>query len=244
MTFSTSSLTDPSLRSQLQSVYESKKAAAVEGWDERPDLPAEAKMTMPDGSVETLTVIPITAEQMQRAFVDFDTWLETMVQTGESSATSVAHAMNRLADVETLNPANSAGIASTFSDNGVLLAYIREDGTLVTSNGSEELLSGLGEDAEASGLSGELLADYLATKVTERLAEAYPYLDVETFDSETSPTIGEFSRRWSNGFDADAVYADALADAQASLDEARDWADRWRANLYEIEGILMQTQSA
>lgn len=244
MTFSTSSLTDPTLRSQLQSVYESKKAAAVEGWDERPDVPAEATMTMPDGSVQRLTAIPITADQVQRAFVDFDTWLETMVQTGEHSDTSVSDAMGRLEQVEALNPDNSAMVASTFSDNGVLLAYIREDGTLVTSNGSEQLLAGLGEDAEASGLSGELLADYLATKVTERLTEAYPYLDVETFDSDTSPTIGEFSDRWSNNFDAAAVYADALADAQASLDEARSWAGRWQANLYEIQGILMQSQSA
>lgn len=244
MTFSTSSLTDPSLRSQLQSVYEAKKAAAVEGWDQRPDLPAEAKMKMPDGSVETLTVIPITADQLQRAFVDFDTWLETMVQTGEFNDTTVTHATDRLAQVEAMNPANSAEIASTFSQDGVLLAYIREDGTLVTSNGSEDVLADLREQGEASGLSGQLLADYLTTKVTEKLAEAYPYLDVETFNAESSPTIGEFASRWSRDFDADAVYAEALADAKASLDGARDWADRWQANLYEIQGILMQRQSA
>lgn len=244
MTFSTSSLTDPTLRSQLQSVYENKKAAAVEAWEERPEQPTQATMTLADGSTETLTAITISADQISKAFVDFDTWLETMVQTGESTANSVADATDRLAEVEAMNPANSAGIAATFSQDGVLYAYIREDGTLVTSNGSEELLAGLSEDAEASGLSGEMLADYLTGKVTERLAAAYPYLEVETFDSETSPTIGEFANRWSDGFDADGVYADALADAQARLDEARDRADRWQANLYEIQGFLMQAQSA
>ncbi|THV14230.1 hypothetical protein [Rhizobium rhizophilum] len=64
-----------------------------------------------------------------------------------------------------------------------------------------------------------------------------------TFDSETSPTIGEFATRWSTNFDAAAVYAEALADAQTRLDEAQDWADRWQASLYEIQGILMQAQS-
>jgi hypothetical protein len=244
MTFSTSSLTDPSLRSQLQSAYDSKKSAAVEAWDERPEQPAQATMTLADGSTETLTAITISADQISKAFVDFDTWLETMVQTGESTANSVADATDRLAEVEAMNPANSAGIAASFSQDGVLYAYIRDDGTLVTSNGSEDLLAGLSEEAEASGLSGEALADDLTTKVTERLAVAYPDLEVETYDSETSPTIGDFSSRWSNDFDADSVYADALADAQASLDEARGWADRWQANLYEIQGFLMQTQSA
>lgn len=238
MTFSTSTLTDPTLRSQLQSVYETRKATAIEAWEERPDQPAEARMTMPDGTVETLTSIPITAQQLERAFVDFDTWLDTMVQTGESSDASLATAMDRLAEVEAMNPANSAKIAATFSQDGVLLAYIREDGTLATSNGSEDLLAGLSKEAETSGLSGEMLADHLKTKVTERLADAYPYLDVESFD------IGEFANRWSAGFDADAVYEEALYDAQARLDEARAWADRWQANLYEIQGLLMQAQSA
>jgi hypothetical protein len=244
MTLSTSLLTDPTLRSQLQSVYETRKTTAIEAWEERPDQPAEAQMTMPDGTVETLTAIPFTAQQLERAFVDFDTWLDTMVQTGESSDASLATAMDRVAEVEAMNPANSAKIAATFSQDGVLLAYIREDGTLATSNGSEDLLAGISEEAETSGLSGEMLVDYLKTKVTERLADAYPYLDVESFDSETSPTIGEFANSWSAGFDADAVYEEALSDAQVRLDEARAWADRWQANLYEIQGLLMQAQSA
>jgi hypothetical protein len=244
MALSTSSLTDPAIRSQLQAIYDSKKAAAVEAWKERPEQPAQATMTLADGSVETLTAIEISAEQIQKAFVDLDTWLETMLQTNEHGQTTVTNAWDRLAEVEAMNPANSAQIASTFSQDGVLLAYIREDGTLVTSNGSEELLAGLSEDAEASGLSGDLLADYLTAQVTERLAEAYPDLDVETFNSETSPTIGEFAARWSPDFDAEAVYEAALDDAKTSFDEARDWADKWQANLYEIQGILMQAQSA
>lgn len=192
--------------------------------------------------METLTAITISAEQIEKTFVDFDTWLETMVQSHESDQATLTNARDRLAEVEAMNPANSAGIAATFSQDGVLLAYIREDGTLVTSNGSEQLLAGLSEKAQASGLSGEMLADYLKSEVTERLAAAYADLDVETFDSETSPTIGEFATRWSANFDADAVCAEALADAQTRLDEAQDWADRWQANLYEIQGILMQAQ--
>lgn len=244
MNLSTSTLNDPALRSQLQSVYESRKAAAVEAWAERPQQPAQATMTMPDGSVQTLTAITVSAEKLSTSFVDFDTWLETMVQINESSQTTLAIATDRLATVEAMNPANSAEIAATFSQDGVMLAYIREDGTLVTSNGSEKFLAGLNEDGQASGLSGELLADYLTSKVRERLAEAYPYLDVETFDSETSPTIGEFARRWSHNFDAEAIYADALADAQASLADARAWNDQSHANLYEIQGMLMQAGSA
>jgi hypothetical protein len=80
MTFSTSSLTDPSIRSQLQAGYDSRKAAAVEAWDERPEQPAEVTLRLSDGSAETLTAITISAEQIEKAFVDFDTWLETTVQ--------------------------------------------------------------------------------------------------------------------------------------------------------------------
>jgi hypothetical protein len=244
MTFSTSTLTDPSLRSPLQSIYEARKTATLEAFQERPDQPTEALMVMPDGTTTTLTAVPITTQQLERAFVDFETWLVTMVQTAESSDTNLSIATDRLAEVEAMNPANSAKIAATFSQDGILLAYIREDGTLATSNGSEDLLAGLSDDAEAAGLGGEMLIDYLTTQISQRLAEAYPYLEMETFDSETSPTISEFADRWSAGFDADTIYAEALSDAEAGLEEARAWAERSQANLYAIQGLLLQTQSA
>ncbi|MBR0556565.1 hypothetical protein J5J10_12830 [Ciceribacter sp. L1K23] len=243
MQLTASMLTDPAMRSQLEAFYENKKNETLDALRQResefPDGFAGATITMPDGETRTLGPNLFTAEMAEKSFVSFDQWISFMAERFDDTSTSLAQAQKRVADVEAMNPDNSSAVRATFSKEGTLYAYINEDGTLVTSNGTEPYLEGLEEEARRNGLSGEALVDHLAARVKAILEERFPELGVERFDAETAPTIREFAQSWYHGYDADEIYQDALADATAHLDSVKAWHEQWQANLYEIQGFLM-----
>lgn len=242
MDMSASTFSDPAMRASLQQYYEDKKAAAVAAWKARPEMPDEVTIQTPDGQTHTAKMIPISAEQMEKALVSFDKWLEIMAEDFGRTSTSLEMAQSRIAQLEENNPSNSSTVQATFADKGTLLAYINEDGTLVTSNGAEDYLGGISETADSLGLSGQRRVDYLTRKVKEALADRYPRLDVQSYTAATSPSLRDFANQWYNNYDADAIYTDAMADAKAQLDDVTAWHTRWQNNMYDIQGYLMKLQ--
>lgn len=244
MQLTASVFSDPAMRPALQQYYEDKKAAAVEAWKAREEMPNEVKINMPDGEVKTATMIHISAEQMEKAFVSFDKWLELMAETFDTSSTNMQAAQERVAKLEENNPNNSSNVRATFSDDGALLAYINEDGTLVTSNGAEDVLGDIEKRADTLGLHGQFRIDYLVQEAQKALEKFYPDLSLQTYDSENSPSLREFANLWYFNYDADAIYNDALAEAKAHLDDVSAWHTRWQNNMYEMQSYLLKTQQS
>lgn len=238
MNFGLSTLTNPAYRDGLEDYYSKMKADAVEAWKERPALPDEISITTPDGEVMTGKAIHVTAEQMEKAFVSFDDWLGTMIDMANSRANTLAMAEKQMSRLEASNPDNSSSARATFSVGDTLLAYVNADGTLVTSNGAQEFLGDV--EAEASGLEGDARIAFLTNRIEAILSELFPELSVETYDEASSPSLRAFADRWYPNHDADALYNDAMTEAQARLDELRQQQAQWQNRLYDIQGFLME----
>lgn len=83
MQITASTFTDPAMREGLQRYYEDKKADLYEAWKAREDtdLPREVRIRTGEGQFDTATLIPISAEKMIGALVDFDRWLEFQAES-------------------------------------------------------------------------------------------------------------------------------------------------------------------
>ena len=93
MQITASTFTDPAMRDGLQQYYEHKKADLYEALKAREDadLPKEVRIRIGEGQFETATLIPISAEKMIGALVDFDRWLEFQAE----SFTNPMHGLKR-----------------------------------------------------------------------------------------------------------------------------------------------------
>lgn len=258
MTISASVFTDPTMRVGLQQYYDTQKAAAVAAWKAREDQPAgDVKIPTGDGGYKTVSMIPISADQMEKAFVSFDKWLEFQADFADNEGIGparLARAQQRLDDLQAQSPDSSSNVRTTFSTNGKLLAYINADGSLVTSNigaapgepsptPMETRLQAISQAADNMGLTGQRRIDYLNREVGNALGERYR-VNMTSYDAETSPTKREFGEMWYPNFDVDQVYNDALKDAQASYDEANAWYKQWQGHMNDIQSFLLSLQES
>lgn len=247
MQINASAFTDPALRPRLEQYYENKKAAAVEAWKARQDLPEEVKLNLPDGSVSTAKAIPVSAEQMEKAFVSFDKWLELQQDIyGRDNLTQkrLDTAQKRLERLEKEHPDTSSNVRTTFSSDGVLLAYVNEDSGLVTSNAASGFLQPIAIKANDLNLSGQARVDYLNREIMAALSERYQDFDMASYTDQTMLTKREFAEKWYQDFDTDRHYNDAVKEARASVEEARAWHRQWQANMNEIQNFLLGFQEA
>lgn len=246
MQLTASMFSDPSLRPQLQQYYENKKAAVIESIraqeGQRPT--GDIKFTTPDGVTHTGTIISFTADKAEKAFVSFDKWMEIQEQIYTSNERQLEMAQKNLDRLEKENPDSSSHVRTTFSSDGVLLAYINADGSLAMSNGSDRYLRSISEKADELGLSGQRRVDYLSREINNTLSRHYADLDMTTYNDLDIPTKREFADMWYTNFDIDQHYKDAMAEARASYDSAKEWYDQWQANLKDMQAFLLDLQEA
>lgn len=244
MQISANMFTDPTMRPGLQQYYEAKKASAVEALKARENnpLPAEVSMKGADGQVLTAKVIPISAEQMEKAFVNFDVWLELQQRLGDSSGTRLEMAQRQLDAIAQNNPDSPSNVRATFSNDGTMLAYIHATGGVVMSNGSERYLQPVLDKVNGMNLTGQSQVDFLTREITKALSEKYDNLKTVSYDNQTMSTQRQFSNQWHKGFDIDQHYADALKEARASYDEAQSWHKQWQSNLNDMQRFLLDYQ--
>lgn len=256
----TSLFSDPTQRAGLESYYENMKTDLIDSLKAREADPAfqssfTAKIQMPDGTSKEVTANLITAEMAEKSLVPFDVWVDIMQQTHDSQTRMFEMAQKRLDMLTAESPDSSSHVRTTFSANGQLLAYINADGTLVTSNIGpkhgdtttvhtqlELKLHSIVEQANAMNLSGQRRIDYLNKAVKNTLSQEFNNLNTTTYDSTTSPTKRAFSQMWHKNFNIDQVYNDALADAQASYNDAKAWHDQMQSNLDKINAYLLSLQ--
>ncbi len=139
------------------------------------------------------------------------------------------------------NPDSSSNVRATFSSDGTLYAYINADGSLVTSNGADDLQD-IAQKANDMGLTGQKRIDYLTKEVKIALSQEYYNLDIKAYDEATSPTNREFAKAWYKNYNIDANYQSALAEAQAHFDSVSDVYRNWQSNMSEINNFLLSFQ--
>lgn len=240
---------DPTMRPQLEQYYEHKKAQAIDTLKAReadPDFQATVtgEIKMPDGTIAAVNGRAMTSEMAEKMFVPFDQWIETMGRIYEMHEKMYDIAQMRMDMLEQQNPDSPSGVRSTFSHDGVLLAYINKDGTTAMSNGSDKYLRRVVDKADELGLSGQARVDYLHREFEAALSKHFDELDVAGYTEATSPTKREFADMWYTDFDIDQVYKDALKEAIASLEGAKQWHDQWQKNIYEMQSFLIGLQEA
>jgi hypothetical protein len=184
----------------------------------------------------------MTAEKAEKAFVPFDKWLEITRKIYESQERMYEMAQKNLASLEAQNPDTPSGVRSTFSHNGVLLAYINKDGTVAMPNDSDKYLNRVVDKADKLGLTGQARTDYLHREIQAELSKHFKNLDVAAYTEATSPTKREFADMWHTDFDIDQVYKDALKEARASFESAKQWHDQMQANLKKMQDFLLSLQ--
>lgn len=243
MQFDASTFSDPAMRSQLEQYYEAKKAGLIASLKERGDTqPQEVSFTLPDGTQQTGTAIPMNAEFVEKALVSFDQWLEFQAQSFEMfGPDSVEMAEQQMDRMQANHPDSSSGVRSTFSSEGRLLAYVTADGGLATSNGADFLQS-LAQKANELGLGGQERIDFLNMEIEKALSGRYPKLDIATYGAADSPSKREFAAMWHPDFDVDQHYADGLAEAEAQMESAMSWHRNWERNMGEIRSFLLSMQ--
>lgn len=261
MQLNSSIFTDPSQRVGLEKYYENKKTVLINSLKAREADPSfqatfSSEVTTPDGTTLSGKGWRITAEMAERAMVSFDKWLEIMADTSESREIQFDMAQQRMDMLQAESPDSSSHVRTTFAVGGQLLAYINEDGSLVTSNigprhgetvthtALELTVQAIVRQADAMRLSGESRIDYLNREVGNALSNERGDVTMTSYDSGASPTKREFGKAWHTTFDVDQVYADALADARASYDGGKVWHDQWQENLREMQTYLLGLQES
>ena len=245
MEITASILTDPTMRDELQQYYESKKAKAIESWKTREPFVGEVKMLNEDGSYETATLIPI--EKLKLSFASFDEWLNFQVESFDNSGfgpKSMEMAEKMLSHVQKETPDSSSNVRSTFSNDGVLLAYVNTDGSILTTNGSERILNPIIEKANDLGLSGQERVNYLSREAKAALSKNYKGLNVVTYNNSNIPTKREFADIWYDNFDIDQNYRDMMTQAQEQYDSVNEWFQQWQKNMNEMRDYLLTLQEA
>lgn len=243
MQIAVSMFSDPTQRAGLQQYYENLKSETIASLKTREnEEPQEVKFTTPDGEISTGTTIPISAEKMEASFVPFDKWLEITQQIYESQQKMYDMAQKSLDMLETQNPDSPSGVQSTFSHDGVLLAYINKDGSIATSNGAEKYVQSVIDKANDLGLTGQSRADYLHREVQAALSEHFKDMDVAAYNEQTSPTKREFADMFYTNFDIDQHYKDALAEAKASFESAKQWHGQVQTNYKKMQDFLLSFQ--
>ncbi|WP_142781082.1 hypothetical protein [Agrobacterium sp. T29] len=259
MQLKSSIFTNPAQRAGLEKYYDAQKSellASLKAREADPSFQATftSELTMPDGKTLSGKGWRITSEMAEKAMVSFDKWLEIMADTYESQETLFDMAQQRMTMLEAENPDTSSHVRTAFSAGGELLAYINEDGSLVTSNigprhgetmthtALELKLQAILQQADAMRLSGENRIDYLNREVRNALSYERGDVAMTSYDSGASPTKREFGKAWHTTFDVDQVYADALADARASYDSTKVLHDQWQENLRKMQSFLLGLQ--
>lgn len=247
MQISASTFSDPAMRPHLQLYYENKKAVAVEAWKARENEPSgDVKIKTGDGQHHTVKMIPITAEQMEKAIVSFDKWLEFQAEFFNHpmhGPEGLQRAQERLALLEQNNPDSDSNVRATFAGKEQLFAYITSDGGLVTSNGADYLQK-IAQKADEMGLRGQSRIDYLSREIRNVLAKQHTDLTVTIYNDVTSPTKREFADMWYVNFDVDKHYRDAMREAENHLMTINAWHQQWQKNMHEIQSFLLSLQEA
>lgn len=245
MQFDASTFSDPAMRPQLEQYYEAKKAALVASLKERGDTqPQQVSFKLPDGTEQTGTAIPMSAEFVEKALVSFDKWLEFQAESFEMfGPDSLAMAEQQMERMQANHPDSASGVRSTFSSDGTLLAYVTADGGLATSNGADFLQS-LAQKADTLGLGGQERIDFLTKEIEKALSSKYSKLDIATYGAADSPSKREFAAMWHPDFDVDQHYAEGLAEAEAQMESAMSWHRNWERNMGEIRSFLLSMQEA
>lgn len=244
MDVTAATFTDPAMRPQLEAYYDNKKAELLEALKARGPMPEEVKFTTSDGETHIAKALNISPEKMVNSLVSFDKWLEFQASSERLPQQSLDIAQKRLDNLTENGPDTSSHVRTTFSDKGVMLAYINDDGTFVTSNAAAPRLQALAKKADDMGLSGQSRLDYLNRAFKDALAEDHKGLQVANYTSATAPTKREFAQAWYPNYDADRQYQDTLADAKASLDDAKAWHQQWQNNMNDIRNFLLGLQQA
>jgi hypothetical protein len=236
---------DPTMRPHLQAYYDKQKEDVIAAWKAREPLPDEVSFRLPDGT--TALGKPISAEQMEKALVPFDKWLEFQADRFTNPVFGpkrLEMAQKQLDMLKANGPDTSSNVRMTFSSNGVLLAAINTDGTTMTSNGSGQYLDKIIEKANDLGLSGQNRLDYLNREFSAALSAHHDDLDVTRYTDATIPTRRQYGQLWHQNFDIDAHYSSALVEAQASYDDAFAWHQQSQAYLDQMRDFLLKMQEA
>lgn len=248
MQITASTFSDPAMRAGLQAYYENKKAVLFETLKAREaQKPQEVTIKGADGQSQTLSVIPISAEKMVGAMVDFDRWLDWQADSfdnGGFGPTSLARAQEMIRSLEANGPDSPSNVRMTFASEGKILSYVNADGTLAITNDASGLILPIVEKANDLGLAGQARLDYLGREIKGALAQAYPDVKVTSYNEATSPSKRDFARMWSTGHDVDRHYDDAMRDALAHLDGAKAWHQSWQNNMNDIRSFLLGLQEA
>lgn len=235
------------MRPHLQAYYENQKAEAVAAWRTREPIADDVVFRFPDGNAFAGKPIQITAEQMEKAIVPFDKWLDFQIDRFINPGFGherLKMAQKQLDLVQANGPNTTSDVRTTFSSNGVLLATINTDGTSRLSNGSAQYLNVIVDKADELNLSGQRRVDYLTREMESALWEHHGDLDVTNYSDNTIPTKREYARLWQRNFDIDAHYVSSLAAAQASYDDAHAWHQQSQEYLNHMRDFLLKTQEA
>lgn len=247
MQITAATFADPAMRQYLQTYYENQKAEAVASWKARDPIPDNAEFRLPDGSVLIGKAVEISAEQMEKAIVPFDQWLDFQIDRFTNPGLGpkrLEMAQQQLDFVQANGPDSSSNVRTTFSSKGVLLAALYADGTTMTSNGSAQILTPILDRANDLELTGQKRTDYLTREIQVALSKRHRDLNVTSYPDNTIPTKREFGQLWHPNFDIDDHHASAIAEAQASYEDAYAWYQQSQTNLDQMRDFLLKMQEA
>lgn len=240
---------NPLNRAGLEKYYETMKADAIASAKAREADPAfqenlSKEFKGPDGQTHTFSGNLFTAELMEKSFVPFDKWLDLTQRMYDSQQRMHEATQKSLDFLTAQTPDSPSGVHSTFSHDGVLLAYVNKDGSFTMSNSAHMHLNAISAQAENLNLTGQARAEYLHKAISEALSKNYNGLEVTEYTPQTSPTKREFAQLWYKDFDIDQAHTDAIAEAKKSLESMQQWQTQMQSNFKKMQDFLLSNQEA
>lgn len=235
---------DPAMRPHLEKYYNKQYAPIHERIDQMEGQePRTIKLRNADGTTSEGT--ELSAAQYRSAIPSFDKWLEmqqnfSSFDMAAQSESHIKHARKMLQNLEQHTPDTSSGVRTVFSDGNQIMAYINEDGGLVTHEGAHSLQR-LKEQADRLNLTGEERISYLTEKGAEELSRRTENLQTTIYERGQSPTKREFSNTWYPHHNVDYSYDTALAEAQKHLETIESWHQQQMQNIYDMRAFLLQS---
>lgn len=231
----------PHLKEYYEDAYEPLRERIAGMKEAEANGQAPKTITTKDGEVVT----ELSAAQYESAIPSFDKWLDmqqnfSVFDLAEQSNSVVNRVQDAYERVEQdLSPDQPSNVKTVFSDGNKILAYINQDGSLVTHEGGSALQK-IAKQADKLNLTGAAKTAYLQKHGAAELSHRYANLQVITYDHENIPTRREFSETWYPHHDVDAAYENALKEFKDSLEQRQAWQTQQEQNLNNFRNALLK----
>ncbi len=245
--FNKSIFSDSSMRSHMEALYNTKYAPMRERIEVMKTAEANGQAPNTIRTRDGRGASELSAAQYEAAIPSFDKWLDVQQNVispfdfAKQSETGLKQAQENLERIETaLDPDQPSHVRTVFSDGNQILAYINDDGSLVTHEGGSALQK-IAEQADKLNLSGPAKIAYIQERGAAELSRRYSNLELTCYDHTDMPTKREFAQQWYPEHDVEASYNSMVEEAKVFLAQQKALYEQQMQNLNDMRAFLIQS---